>query len=69
MRRAAEEKEEEARKWREEMFEFCNNCLETMRGFVPPHIFESTLKTLSSKFIIGSGDNLGGDKSFGSSFL
>lgn len=43
------EKAELARQWREEMATFTSECLLTMRGFVPPHIAESTLETLTEK--------------------
>jgi hypothetical protein len=32
------EKEEESKRWREDIKEYANECLDIMRGFVPPHI-------------------------------
>jgi hypothetical protein len=43
------EKEEIARAWREEMSVFASECLQTMRGYVPAHIAESTLQSLQEK--------------------
>jgi hypothetical protein len=40
------EKEEEARQWRDRMDVFSQECLSTMRGFVPPHIFSASLASL-----------------------
>ena len=41
------EKAEIARLWREEMSTYTQECLQTMRGFVPGHIFESSLQSLT----------------------
>jgi hypothetical protein len=38
--------EEEARQWRDRMDVFSLECLFTMRGFVPPHIFSASLASL-----------------------
>lgn len=40
------EKAELARQWREETTAFTQECLQTMRGYVPAHIFEATLPSL-----------------------
>lgn len=40
------EKAEMARLWREEMSTYTQECLQTMRGFVPGHIFEASLQSL-----------------------
>jgi hypothetical protein len=44
-----QEKAETARLWREEMTAYTQECLATMRGFVPPHIFESSLASLKEE--------------------
>jgi hypothetical protein len=40
------EREEEAKQWRDRMVVFSQECLSTMRGFVPPHIFSASLASL-----------------------
>ena len=41
------EREEEARCWRDRMDVFSQECLFTMRGFMPPHIFSASLASLT----------------------
>ena len=41
------EREEEAQRWRDRMDVFSQECLFTMRGFVPPHIFSASLVSLT----------------------
>lgn len=43
------EKEAEAKKWRDDMAIFTTECLDTMRGYIPPHIFEATLDSLQEE--------------------
>ncbi|RYH04990.1 hypothetical protein EON65_45935 [archaeon] len=44
------EKEEEARRWRAEIEPFALECLATMRGFIPPHVFSATEKSLAAQY-------------------
>lgn len=41
------EKEKETAAWRKVIEPFVKECLSTMRGFIPPHVFQSTLQTLT----------------------
>jgi len=41
------EKERETAEWRKIIGDFMKECLKTMRGFVPPHIFNSTVQSLT----------------------
>lgn len=43
------EKAELARQWREETAAFAQECLQTMRGYVPAHVFDATLPTLTQE--------------------
>lgn len=42
------EKEKENAAWRNQIDAFAKESLETMRGFIPPHIFNSTQQTLTT---------------------
>lgn len=41
------EKERETAEWRKVIGDFMKDCLKTMRAFVPPHIFNSTVQSLT----------------------
>jgi hypothetical protein len=43
------EKEEESRRWRENIHEYAMECLDIMRGFIPPHIQNVTAAQLEKE--------------------
>ena len=43
------EKEEESRRWRADILEYASECLDIMRGFVPPHITSVTAEQLGKE--------------------
>lgn len=46
------QKEEEKRRWREQVQVFSQQCLEEMRGYIPPQIFSLSEKMLVEDFLI-----------------
>jgi hypothetical protein len=44
-----QEKELETRKWREDIMEYATECLNIMRGFIPPHVFDASAAHLEKE--------------------